>query len=441
MNITTEFCETMRQNYEQNAKNKLAELTATRNGIVESAENSQAKRTHPFVFSTEVPALKVPQQYHSGRCWLFAIVNLLNQRLSQSLGTEAFELSPNYLYFYDKLEKANFFYQNMIQTADLELTSRELDFLLSKPQEDGGQWDMLVSLIEKYGMVPLTAMPETENSRSSADLNKYLNAKLRIDGKQIRQLVAAGSSPEELDEVIATMLEEVYRLLGISIGLPPKEFDLAYRDTTGTYQLHKGLTPKEFAQRFLTLDLKDYVPVINGVDHGKVFDQAYTVAMMGNVVEGQKIKYLNVDMATLKDLTIRQLEGQEAVWFGSDVGQLTDRKLGVMATDIYDVDNLFGIDFSSNKKDRLEYRQSRLTHAMVITGVDIREGHPAVWKVQNSWGTDIGYDGFFLMTDAWMDEYVYQVVIHRQYLPQDLLDKYQAAPIVLDPWDPMGSLA
>ena len=216
---------------------------------------------------------------------------------------------------------------------------------------------------------------------------------------------------------------------------------MKYRDDAGNYHAGLNLTPKEFANKYLLMNLKDYIPIIHAPSKNKVYNQTYTVAMMGNIIEGQPIKYLNVDMATLKALTIKQLKDHEAVWFGSDIGQYTDRKLGIMATDIYAVDNLFDVDFTSNKQDRLEYCQSLLTHAMVISGVDLQNDQPTIWKVQNSWGEEIGYKGFFMMTDAWLEEYVYQVVINKKYLTKEQLAKYQEEPVILPPWDPMGSLA
>ncbi|PAB01596.1 C1 family peptidase [Enterococcus canintestini] len=441
MEITIDFCQILKRNYERNSRHKLAELGVIRNGVVESAENVLSKRENPFEFSIEVPTLKVPQQYQSGRCWLFAIVNILSWQISQKMGTKEFYLSHNYLYFYDKLEKANFFYKSIIETASLELDSRELNFLLSKPQEDGGQWNMLVSLIEKYGLVPSYAMPETENSRSSADMNKYINAKLRLDAKKLRQMVIDHRSQKEIDEIISKMLAEVYQMLAICLGAPPEKIDVKYHDSNGNYQEELNLTPKEFANKYLEMNLKDYIPIINAPSKNKSYNKTYTVAMMGNVIEGQPIKYLNVDMETLKNLTIKQLKGNETVWFGCDIGQYTDRKLGVMASDIYAVDILFDVDFTSNKQDRLEYCQSLLTHAMVISGVNLENGKPTIWKVQNSWGEKIGYQGFFMMTDEWMDEYVYQVVINKKYLTKEQMAKYQEEPAVLSPWDPMGSLA
>lgn len=237
---------------------------------------------------------------------------------------------------------------------------------------------MLVSLIEKYGVVPSYSMPETESSRSSADMNKYLNAKLRLDAKKLHQMVAEDCSQEDIDEVTSQMLAEVYRMLTICIGAPSEKIDMKCRDDAGNYHAGLNLTPKEFASKYLLMNLEDYIPIIHAPSKNKMYSQTYTVAMMRNVIEGQPIKYLNVDVATLKALTIKQLKDHEAVWFGSDIGQYTNRRLGIMATDIHAADNLFDVDFTSNRQDRLEYCQSLSTHAMVISGVDLQSGQPTI---------------------------------------------------------------
>ncbi|MEG0292899.1 C1 family peptidase [Enterococcus sp.] len=435
------FCSQTRQDFESNKKHKLAQLGVIRNGLVESAEDISAKKQFPFEFSVDLITATNPDQYKSGRCWLFAIINMMNQRIQEKYDITDFELSHNYLFFYDKLEKANFFYHNVLRTATLDLDSREVHFLLHEPQQDGGQWDMLVSLIEKYGIVPLYAMPETENSRHSADMNKYLNAKLRSDAQKIRGLVSKGATTNEIAEQLKIMLEEVYRLLAICLGTPPEKFDVQFRDKNNTLYTDLQITPKDFMTTYMNMDLKQYVPIINAPSDNKPFNKTFSIDMLGNIIEGQPIKYLNLSMEELKSLTIKQLLSGEMVWFGSDIGQYTDRSLGIMSTDIYNVDNLFDIDFSSTKKNRLAYCQSILTHAMVICGVNIVKEKSAIWKIQNSWGKEIGFDGFFMMTDKWMDEYVYQVVINKKHLTNELLELYEENPIVLPPWDPMGSLA
>lgn len=439
--INHDFCSQIRHEFESNKKHKLVQLGVIRNGVVESAEDINVKRQFPFEFSIDLTTATNPDQYKSGRCWLFAIINMMNQKIQEKYNLIDFELSHNYLFFYDKLEKANFFYHNILRTSTLDLDSREVHFLLHEPQQDGGQWDMLVSLIEKYGIVPLYAMPETENSRHSADMNKYLNAKLRNDAQKIRSLVSEGATTNEIEKKIKIMLEEVYRLLAICLGTPPEKFDVKFRDKNNMLHTNPEIVPKDFMTTYVGMDLSQYIPIINAPAENKPFNQTISIDMLGNIIEGQSIKYLNLSMEEIKSLSIKQLLSGEMVWFGSDIGQYTDRSLGIMSTDIYNVDDLFDIDFSSNKTNRLAYCQSILTHAMVLCGVDIVKENPVVWKVQNSWGKEIGFNGFFMMTDKWMDEYVYQVVIHKKHLTDDLLALYEQDSIVFPPWDPMGSLA
>ena len=94
------------------------------------------------------------------------------------------------------------------------------------------------------------------------------------------------------------------------------------------------------------------------------------------------------------------------------------------------------------KAERLDYCQSMMTHAMVFEGVNLDdEGKPNRWRVENSWGEDAGKKGYYVMSDAWFDEYMYQVVVNKKYLTADELKVIDTPVIELAPWDPMGSLA
>jgi len=352
-----------------------------------------------------------------------------------------FELSQNYTFFWDKYEKANYFYANILATADQDLTSRKVAFLLQVPQQDGGQWDMIVSIFQKYGVVPKSVMPESNNSSSSRELNTYLNKKLRKDASVLRQLVAEEKSAEEIQAVKAEMLQDVYNFLAISLGTPPEAFDFEYRDENQEYHLDRELTPQSFFEKYVGVNLDDYVSIINAPTTDKPYNKSYTVEMLGNVVGGKEVKYLNLDMDSFKKLAIAQLEQGESVWFGCDVGQSSTRDSGIMALDAYDVDDLFDVEFEMSKADRLDYGESLMTHAMVLTGVDLIDGEPTKWKVENSWGEKVGEKGFFVASDAWMDEFTYQIVVRKDLLTADQLAAFDAAPTVLKPWDPMGALA
>ncbi|MBL1224852.1 aminopeptidase C [Enterococcus sp. BWR-S5] len=434
---TTKF----RADFAGDVKQRALQNAVVRNGITGSAETQEAKVENVQVFSVDLETGKVANQKKSGRCWMFAALNTFRHKMINSFQLKDFELSQNYTFFWDKYEKSNYFYENVIATADQELTSRKVAFLLATPQQDGGQWDMIVSLFQKYGVVPKTVMPESKNSSDSSELNNYLNKKLRKDAVTLRRLVEQGEAAEAVQARKEEMLQEIYNFLAISLGTPPETFDFEYRDGEKNYHLDKDLTPLSFYEKYVGVDLDEYISVINAPTKDKPFNKTYTVEMLGNVVGGKPVKYLNVDMSTFKKLAVQQLEQGESVWFGCDVGQSSNRNNGIMALNAYEINELFDIDFTMSKAERLDYGESLMTHAMVLTGVDIVDGESTKWKVENSWGEKVGEKGFFVMSDAWMDEYTYQIVIRKELLDDELVKAWEEEPKVLAPWDPMGALA
>ncbi|GGC88669.1 aminopeptidase C [Enterococcus wangshanyuanii] len=435
--MTQKFRTAFAENNKQNALQR----SVVKNGISASAQNQAAEVNNVPVFSVDLATGKVANQKQSGRCWMFAALNTFRHKMINSFNLKDFELSQNYTFFWDKYEKSNYFYENIIATADQELDSRKVAFLLATPQQDGGQWDMIVSIFQKYGVVPKTAMPESSNSSNSRDLNNYLNKKLRKDATILRGLIHNGKTIEEVQAAKEIMLGEIYNFLAISLGTPPENFDFEYRDEEKNYHLDQGLTPQSFYEKYVGVDLDDYVSVINAPTADKPYNKTYTVEMLGNVVGSKAVKYINVDMTTFKKLAAAQLEQGESVWFGCDVGQSSTRDSGIMSLDAYEMNDLFDIDFTMTKAERLDFGESLMTHAMVLTGVDLIDGVSTKWKVENSWGEKVGDKGFFVMSDAWMDEYTYQIVVRKEFLSQELQEVWQQEPIMLAPWDPMGALA
>jgi bleomycin hydrolase len=439
--ITNERTQAFRKAFEQNSKQIALQRGVVKNGIRASAENIQTHVENTPVFSIDLATGKVANQKQSGRCWMFAALNTFRHKLLTTFQLKDFELSQNYTFFWDKYEKANYFYENILNTADQPVTSREVAFLLQTPQQDGGQWDMIVSLFQKYGVVPKSVMPESSNSSNSRDLNNYLNKLLRKHAVLLRQMVLEEATEEEIQANREAMLQEVYNLLAISLGTPPTVFDFEYRDEEKNYHLDQGLTPQSFYDKYVDVDLDEYISIINAPTEDKPFMKSYTVDMLGNVVDGKQVKYLNLEMEDFKALAVKQLEQGESVWFGCDVGQSSTRDSGIMALDAYDVEDLFDVDLTMTKAERLDYGESLMTHAMVLTGVDLIDGQAKKWKVENSWGEKVGEKGFFVMSDEWMDEYTYQIVVRKEFLTPEQLAAFEAEPTVLAPWDPMGALA
>ncbi|MDU5336273.1 C1 family peptidase [Enterococcus sp.] len=439
--ITNERTQAFHEAFEKNSKQVALQRGVVKNGIRASAENVQTHVENTPVFSIDLATGKVANQKQSGRCWMFAALNIFRHKMLTSFQLKDFELSQNYTFFWDKYEKANYFYENILNTAEQPTTSREVAFLLQVPQQDGGQWDMIVSLFQKYGVVPKSVMPESSNSSNSRDLNNYLNKLLRKHAVLLRQMVAEEATEEEIQANREAMLQEVYNLLAISLGTPPTEFDFEYRDEEKNYHLDRNLTPQSFYEKYVGVDLDEYVSIINAPTEDKPFMKSYTVDMLGNVVGGKQVKYLNLEMDEFKELAVKQLEQGESVWFGCDVGQSSTRDSGIMALDAYDVEDLFDVDLTMTKAERLDYGESLMTHAMVLTGVDLIDGQAKKWKVENSWGEKVGEKGFFVMSDEWMDEYTYQIVVRKEFLSEEQLAAFEAEPTVLAPWDPMGALA
>ncbi|MBM7642236.1 aminopeptidase C [Streptococcus loxodontisalivarius] len=440
--LSQEFTDKLFAAYEANAKYRAVENAVTHNGLLKSLETRQSAIDNDYVFSIDLTKDEVSNQKASGRCWMFAALNTFRHKLISDFKLENFELSQAHTFFWDKYEKSNWFLEQIIATADEETSSRKVKFLLDTPQQDGGQWDMVVALFEKYGVVPKSVYPESISSSASRELNQYLNKLLRQDAQILRDEIAKGADANAVQAKKEELLQDIFNFLAVNLGLPPRQFDFAYRDKDNNYQTEKSITPQAFFDKYVGLKLSDYVSVINAPTADKPYGKSYTVELLGNVVGSPAVRYINLDMERFKELAIAQMQAGETVWFGSDVGQSSDRQTGIMATNTYDFETALDINFTQDKAGRLDYSESLMTHAMVLTGVDLDENGKAIkWKVENSWGDKVGQKGYFVASDAWMDEYTYQIVVRKEFLTAEELAAYEAEPQVLAPWDPMGALA
>jgi bleomycin hydrolase len=440
--ITSDMVDRFVADFQGQAQHKAFMHAIRKNGINAVAMNQDAVVDMQYTFSHEIETGDITHQKQSGRCWMFAGLNTLRGRVASKLGQKTFELSQSYQMFWDKLEKSNYFLENILETLDEEQDSRLVAWLLTAPLNDGGQWNMFVNLVDKYGVVPKSVMPETFHSSQSNMMNHLLTVKLREDAACLREQHRRGSALNALRGRKESMLNEIYRMLCHFLGEPPAKFDFEYRDTESN-QFHRevDLTPSSFYDKYVGVDLHEYVSVINAPTNDKPFGKSYTVKYLGNVKEGNDVLYLNADIETFKTVALEQLLDGAPVWFGCDVGQMMDRDSGIMDTALFDYSTVLGVPFGMSKAERLDYGESLMTHAMVFTGVNLVDGKPNRWKVENSWGKGPGNDGWFIMSDTWFDEFTYQVVVHQKYLPPHLLDALKENPIQLQPWDPMGSLA
>ena len=432
--------------YREQAKSNyavgLAMNAVTANGIGKASTDIEALKKNVHEYSVLLKTGEITSQNQSGRCWMFAALNAMRFGLIKKYNLENYEFSQTYPLFWDKLEKSNYFLENILATLDEETGSRIVAFLLTAPLNDGGQFDMFAGLVEKYGVVPKSAMPETVCSSATAEMDKYLTLKLREYACKLRGDYRRGEPLESLRAQKEDMLSTIYRMLTICLGFPPEKVDFIVRDKDNNLIREEELSPQEFYEKYVGWDLRDYVSLINAPTGDKPYGQAYTVRFLGSVHEARPVRYLNLPVDELKKAAIRQIQDGEPVWFGCDVGQRHVRELGIMDTRSIAVDKLFGTGFPMTKEERLDYGESLMTHAMVLQGVHLdAEGKPVRWRVENSWGKDKGKDGYYLMSDDWFSEYTYQVVVHKKYLSPEQLAQYEGEMKVLEPWDPMGSLA
>ncbi len=368
-------------------------------------------------------------------------MNTFRYLIAQNIKLKDFELSQNYPLFWDKFEKSNYFLEHIIETRHEATDSRIVMWLMKDPVQDGGQWDMFAGLVEKYGLVPKETMPETYHSSHTQRMNRLLTLKLRESARRLREKAQKGVDEASLRREKEHVLEKIYDMLVSFLGRPPEVFDFEYRDDDKTYHEDCGLTPVAFYRLHVPVKTEDYISIIHAPTEDKPFMKTYTVQYLGSVLEGRPVKYLNVDVDVLKKLALAQLKDGEPVWFGCDVGQWSDRESGIMDTDLFLYEEALGTPFDLDKAGRLDYGESMLTHAMVFTGVHCVNDKPVRWKVENSWSEKSGNKGFFVMTDDWFNEYNYQVVIHKKYLSPELKKAAKLEPVILKPWDPMGSLA
>ncbi|KAI0467384.1 peptidase C1-like family protein [Xylaria cf. heliscus] len=445
-------------------KNRLA-LSALSSANPKSVLMSRsAKIADQQVFNVRIPFEGAPitNQRSSGRCWLFASTNVFRVALMQMYGLDSFELSQAYLFFWDKLEKANYFLENIIDTAGEDLDGRLVQRILADPVSDGGQWDMVYNLVEKYGLVPQALYPDSWNAMSSSTINYVVVGKLREYALVLRNIIlnkpASARTVAILKATKERMMREIHTILTLTLGPPPasnQTFEWDFLDKNG--QAHTvRKTPLEFAQdiaatvpgsgfRISNDAIKAMVSLVHDPRHEPL--SLMTVNRLGNIVGGRGITYINVDMSVLKQACVRMLKAGLPVFFGSDVGKFSDRVAGIMDLGLIDYGLGFNVDMyaasAMGKAGRLRVGESAMTHAMVLTAVHVDEktGNTVRWRVQNSWGVDSGDKGWFVMSDDWMDQFVYQAVVDPRLLSKEVRDVLKKEPIVLPLWDPMGALA
>ena len=416
--------------------------SVVKNGIYASSIDDEVLRGAIHKFSIDVDSGDITNQKQSGRCWMFAGLNVLRGIALKNLKVKNIEFSQTYLQFFDKLEKANSFLDHVIELRDEELTSQLNKYIFENRVCDGGYWSYFVNLVKKYGIVPKDSMPTTAVSDSTGELNAVLSHLVSKDAMILRDKSEKGITKEGLLKLKKNMLKEVYQVLAVTLGLPPQNVVLEYKtkgedDKKEVLKREEYDSPLDFYKKVIGDDLDDYISISNAQLPGYEQGKAYYSPWLDNVTGGDHEIYFEVPLSTFKKAVIKSLKGGNLVWFASDVTAQSLRKTGVLFNDILKTDETFHIDSNMKKGLRLSYYNSYSNHAMTFTGVNLVNNKPNRWKVENSWGSENGDKGFYVMDDSWFDNYVYQVIIKKEYLPEDVVKTYEEAiknPVETNPY-------
>ena len=411
--LSCELFSELEKSYKEDKKNDVIRHALIKNPIVDVVYDNKNEIDTTFIFSNEVKTLPVCNQKASGRCWIFAGLNVLREIIAKKLNLRNFELSQNYIALCDKLEKANYALTSIIDLIDNEPNERVLMHILTNGVGDGGQWDMFRNLVVKYGILPKNNFNETYQSSNTMESNHLLNTYIRKFASEAKKL-ANENRKNEIHTLKKEYLKNIYNLLTNSFGLPVEKFDFEYYDNDDKYHLEKDLTPKSFFEKYIGNEIDEYVSIINSPTKDKPFNKVYTIAYLNNVVEGKLIKHLNLPMDRIKELVEKQIDDNNIVWFGSDVSFYRNRKTGLWDDLSFDYVSAFNIDYKFNKEDMLDFHASVMNHAMCLTGYNKKDGKTNRYKVENSWGEDVGNKGYFIMSSSWFDSFVYQAVILKK---------------------------
>ena len=431
IHIDSEMINGFSKKFNENNRNLLAKNSISSNPLKNILVNQDILQRRRKIFSKKIEIeSKIADQESSGRCWLFAFLNVIRLKMIKKYKLPAeFEFSQNYLFFWDKFEKSNFFLHTMIQLKKEPLESRLISYFLSSPISDGGQYNMIISLVNKYGIIPKVCMAETHHSSNSSELDDVLSNKLRDYAEKIR-------SSKNFD--INHALEEVYRLLVIFLGEPPKDIVWEFYNNKKYKKIET--TPLQFYKKYVPFHVDDMVTLINAPMKGRPFYNVYDIKYFGNVVDGEKTNYINCPIEDIIKIAKNSIDGGDALFFGSDVNMNFNTKIGLMNNDLFNFDKFFQFNIDMNKGKRLEYGISRINHAMMLRGYNEDNKKINRWLVENSWGDTGEFQGDIVMNNNWFIENVFEIVVNKKYIPKNILAVLKKKPILLEPWDCFGEL-
>jgi bleomycin hydrolase len=445
--LTPDFIDSLRQGYRMTEIDRARHNAVTSGDISELSLNREVLRGDDGLFSHRIRTKGITHQKQSGCCWMFAALNTLRPQIIRECGVEEFEFSVTFLQFWDKMERANLFFEAVIEMGETDFLDREWESLNRSALEDGGWWNFVAGLIEKYGVVPTSAMPETHGSSNTAIFNQVFGRLVRSRAVKIIEAHAGGSDGHAQRTLKEDALREVYRFLVINFGKPPEEFDWRYKrseeknsdflDGVEDQKLSKAetFTPRSFFKRFVGRSLDQFVCLYN--DPKNELNRHYTFRGASNIVGTRWMNFVNIGMAQMKEIAIASIRANEPLWFAVNMAYDQSNKLGLMHDRLFDYESLFGLDLPLGKADRARFHAAASNHAMTLMGVDLdKDDKPKKWLVENSWGVEKGKDGWWTLHDSWFDEHVYTIIVHKRHVAEEILKHFDEEAAELPAWYP-----
>ena len=452
--LTPEFLKDLREGYVMSREDRALHNAVTNNSIDALALNRDALRGEDGHFSHRIKREGVTDQKQSGRCWMFAGLNTLRPQVMREHKMESFEFSTAYLQFWDKMEKSNLYLESVIELRGADFMDREWELVNKHSPEEGGWWNFLTALVGKYGVAPLSAMPETKSSSETKTLNEILGRLLRRSAARMMELHENGANVDALRAEKASALKEIYRFLAINLGEPPVEFEWRFRIRKGADKKAEaedsvnveddGLsaaethTPQSFYEKYVGSALGDYVCLYN--DPHNELNKHYCFDRARNMVGKQCMDFVNVGTDTMKQIAKASILANQPLWFAANMSFDQSTEHGLMASDLFDYSGLFGIELNMTKAQRTRFHAGASNHAMSLIGMDLSaDGSPQKWLVENSWGDAKGRKGLWTLGDSWFSEHVYTVIAHKSYVPAEILERFVDEAKVLPAWYPGAS--
>ena len=408
------------------------------NSINDLAVNHQNAGAFDTYFSVETKPQSITDQKSSGRCWMFSGLNVLRSNFAQRSDSLSVEFSQAYLFFWDQLEKANLMLQGVIDTAKKPIDDQRVQFFFHHPISDGGTFCGVADLAEKYGLVPAEVMPETYSSDNTSRAASLISSKLREYGLQLRDMVSQGKKTADINSKKTQMLAQIYKMLQLTIGTPPDRFTYTFKDKGGkAIAPAKEYTPLSFCQEVVGGPINGtFIMAMN--DPRRPYYKTYEVEYDRHTYDGHNWKYVNLPMDDIEQMAIASLKAGRKLYSSYDVGKCLDRQRGYADTENFDYGALFDTTFGMDKAQRISTFDSGSTHAMTLSAVDLDEqGKARKWKVENSWGASWGQNGCLIMTDRWFREYMFRLVVNKQFVPEKILKASETAPVMVMPEDPL----